>query len=412
MPAALSNLVIKGPALLRGQSIGNINMFTKGDIKVAKKMAMTAVSTDQHGIMDQRLEDVIHEISFTPDGKWTTAETIGAMLQTKAPGSKLINFTSASISAVADGGSGECDLTLSAATTVYEGQYVTISASSVSGYVGTWRVASVTDSTHISVVMTYSAGATGTLKVPPCLIIHPLQNWSGAEAIQIYQFTGISKYPDLILNGKDTCLGEMTLTALYNPYRSAEDVDSLVRYHTWAAPASSVLDDFDVTGIYTGPPLVTFAASGDTAAPWGAGFGTLDGVRVTFGMELDADKTDIAGTGNYTVGAVTAVATLTPVGEDMTDEVIQKKLMQMEHSSTNGVRRGGRLGTSADLVFMAAWTNPADGLPYYIRFPRAVIGDAAASFGSSVPRNGALTFTAVRTLSSGALASLFEITYD
>lgn len=402
-----TQLVIKGPAIIRGQAVNNRNIFTKGSVTINKRMAMTPVGTDQHGVIDQRLEDVIHEISFTPSGRWAgEAEFLLPPLGIKYPGQKLIEETSVNITAVADGGSGECDLTLGSAATVYEGQYVTISASSVNGYVGTWRVASVTDSTHISIVMTYSAGATGTLKVPPCLIIHPLRNWSGSDTIHIYQWAGITKYPDLTLNGKDTLLSEMTVTALYLPYRSAEDTDSVVRYHTWSAPTSGMLDDMDVTDIHTLPPKISYATDGDTSAPWGE-FYTLDGLKVSFSMGLDADKTDTAGTTNFTIGAVGCVAVCSPVGEGMSDEIIQRKLQQMEYSGTNGVRRGGRLGTATDHIFIAEIV--AAGGTYQFSMPRAVIGDAAAAFGSATPRNGAVAFTAVRTLDAGDLVALFSL---
>lgn len=410
---ALSNtqLVIKGPALLRGQAINNVNVFTKGNITITKRMAMTGIGSDQHGVLDQRLEDVIHEISFTPSGRWAEVEGLFATsgLAVKYPGQKLMENTSVSITAVVDGGSGECDLTLGAATTVYEGQYVTISSSTEASYEGTWRVASVVDTTHINVVMTYAAGATGTLLVPPCLLIHPLKNWSGTDTIHIYQFAAITKYPDLMLNGKDTPLGEMTVTALYHPYRTAEDVDSIVRFHTWTAPASGVLDDMDATTIWTAPPTCKFAESGDTAAPWGA-FYTIDGARFAFSMGLDADRTDVAGTTNFTIGSVGCVASCTPVGEGMSDEIIQRKLKQMEYSGTNGVRRGGRLSAATALEFKA--TVVVGATTYTVRIPRAVIGDAAASFGSASPRNGAVNFTGVRNLSAGALSELFVVEED
>lgn len=406
-------LVIKGPALVYGQAVGSEVFYTKGDITINKRMPMLGVGTDQHGVVDQRLDDVIHEISFTPEGAWSKAEVLLGGMSTLRMGAKLINFTSASITAAADGGSGTTDLTLSGATTVHVGQYVTISTSSVSGYEGTWLVTAVDDSTHITVAMTYSATATGTLKVPPCLIIHPLQNWSGSDKILIYQYAGVTQYPSLRLAGSDTCMGEMTVSALYQPYLSATDVDSLVRYETYAAPGGTLIDNIDVTEIFTAPPTIRYAAAGNTDAPWGDGsVSTLDGVNVEFSMALDADKTDLHGTNNFTIGAVGCVATFTPVGEQMTDAVIQAKLMQMEHSAVEGVRRGARLGTSTNLQFEAKWLG-ADGVtPYYFIMLRAALGDTATMFGSAAARNGALSAVAVRTLSSGTPLALFQVAHD
>jgi len=416
----MSYQIIKGPALLRGQAVGDINIRTKGDIIITKKISVTAISTDDIANMDMRLEDVVHEIKFTPEGQWTTVTGLlnGAAMNpaTHYPGQKILNNVSASVTGVADATGGICTLTFSASKKLYKGQYIYLHGSSVGAYDGARLVTADSTGTTATVVMTYSATATATAKIPPCLIIHPINQYAETEGIIIYQNAGITGLPEMTFAANATVLGEVTVSAVYHPYLTASDAESLLRRATWAAPVSTVLDDLDASLIFTHAPRLRYAeydaneftGTDSAAAPW-ADFRSLEGMKVTLSMGLVADKTDYRGTQNWTFTGLSLVATATPVSgvatDEITDDTIQALLRQQDDGA-DGLMRGVSLKPTTPLELLIAVEDSSG--TYKLRIPHAVVTGAAAGFGTNAPRNGALQWTATRKVTAGVQNALYS----
>lgn len=416
--------IIKGPALLRGQAVGNKNIRTKGDIRINRRIESLSISTDDVTDLDRRLTDVIHEVSFTPEGMWLSLEGLLTRPATMYNGEKVLKPAGVNITAVADGTGGKCNLTVNTSVTVYKGQYVTIATSSVAGYVGTWLVDADSAGTTVSVVMAYSETATGTLKVPPCLIIHPINQYAENEGILIYQYAGVTKIPDVTVSTTETLLGETTVSCIYHPYRTAANVESLVRRAAWAAVASTVMDDLDPANILTLAPRMRFAqpsvneftVDDPAAAPW-KDFRTLAGCKLSFTYNTEADVTDEKGAINWTFGGLSVAATFIPQpATNATDEIHDgtiQELMNQQYSavaSAPGVLRGQSLLPPGDsvpreLAILLDGTSES----WIIRIPRMQVTGANAAFGTKAPRNGELTLSSTRKLTSGAPDALFTL---
>ncbi len=417
--------IIRGPAWIYGSAVGNMPFYTQNDITIRKPVATFGIATDQHGPdIDIRQKDVIHQISFTPSGTWAEAQALLTPAADWYQGRKVLRRTAASITAVANS-SGNSAVTFSGAVNLYKGQYITILTSSVGGYVGTWLVHEVTDTTHAVLVMTYSATATGTVEIPNCLIIHPTHEFagSGLEKIHIYQNAGITALPDLTFSSTERLLGAVTVSAVAHPYLSPIDTgESIVRAAAWSVistaavgggDAGDALSDFAAEWILTAPPRVRFAEpsvdafdTGDTApAPW-KDFRTMSGVKVGFNLTLEADETDYRGTTNWTFAGLTAQVTLTPVGSTMTDSEVQNMLEQQKNGSIAGRMRGQSLSSVETRELLILIEPP--GLGYLFRLPKAVLSGANAAHGTKVPRSGELTFNSVRPLNI-MISSLFAL---
>lgn len=406
--------IIKGPCILRGHAVGNVTIFTKGAVTVQKRRALTVIGTDHIPNVDQRLDTVIHEIKFTPAGMWAD---IGALLTPAADyyaGQKVLNNLSTTISGAASGGAGLTTLTLSAAKTVYKGQYITLTGMSVSGYNGSWLVTADSSGTSVTVSMNYSASATGTIYIPPCLIIHPIRQYAGSEAITIYQNAGITGLPNLNFAAGESILGETTISAVYHPFRTAEDANSLVNQASWSAPSSGLLDDYDVLQVLTSPPRLRYGAhdsneftgSDTLGAPW-QDFRTAAGLRGTFNLSLQEDKTDHRGIINWTILDVGLSFTGTPhagvATDEITDQTIQA-LLREQDDGADGIMRGVSLRPSTTKELLI---NINGNGAYMMRIPSAVVSAAGNAWGAQVNRVSDLTWQAIRGVTTGSPASLF-----
>lgn len=404
------NTIINGPALIYGSAISTTAdraIYTKTPITIRRVTTPTIVGTDHIPNLDQRLNTLVHEVTFTPAGRLDEIEDLLTPAWNKYAGQKVCEKMSVAVNSVATASAGtKISVTLASATVVHVGQYVTLTGMSVSGYNGTWLVSTVTSSTVIVLDVAYSATATGTAKIPKCLVIHPIRQDSDGVKILVYQFAGITAYPDLILSGSETALGPVTVSCIEHPYRSGADAaDTVVVHRTWAAPSSTLLELLDAAEMPTLPPrcryaepdVNAFTGSDSAAAPWND-FATRDGVRVSTALSTQVDPTDQKGISNWTITAVGVSATCTPVGEDVSEEAVAELLLHQ-----NGVGRGRTL--SPDVLEFSALLEDASAT-YLLRIPRAVPVSAEAAFGSTAPRNGALAFNAVRTLSAGAQVAL------
>ncbi len=402
----------KGPAKLTGQSIGNIVIETKGDITVTKKRELTPVSTDQSGVLDQRLKSIVHEISFTPSGTLAEAAALITPYMALLNGQKILGSVTRVISSIATASGGtRSTLTFSTPYTVYVGQLITISGSNVAGYNGTWEVVAVVSTTQVTIAKSFISTATGNCVIPNCLVIHPLAQYAGSiESVIVYQNAGITSLPDLIISTTDTLLGAVTLSAVPHPLADNTVANSLVNSYDWVAPAGSMAQYSDGTSILTAPPRVrfgpfsvnAFTTSDTLPAPWND-FCTGGGVRIAFQLTLEADETDCCGIVNWTFGGVGATATLMPVGSLFTEETIQN---QLEEQGTNALLRGQSLSKNAsrELLILLGGTVST------ISLRNAVLSQGQNAFGTKAPRAGDLTFLSVRRVASGVLQPLLVIT--
>lgn len=401
--------IIKGPCRITGHAVSNLVIETKGDVVITKKRDAFDVGTDQAGVLDKRLKSVVHEISFTPSGTIAVAEGILEPYMNKGQGTKvLINDSSPFTVIATNSGGTRSNFTHDGTAVYYAGQMVKV-ASGTAHYVGTFEVVQVIDSTHVVLAISFTATATGTITVPPCLVIHPLIDQG--DDIVVYQNCGVTKLPDLNLASTETLLGEMTLSALYHPYLDSSDA-GLVNRLTWAAPAGAMASYTDGSDIVTAPPRCRYGAfstdaftgADPLAAPWND-FCTLNGAKLAWNLTLNADETDCCGIVNWTYAGVSCQATLTPVGSLMTDEAIDIILEEGPDAValTLGLVRGQSLQrTQRELLFLLEWEASA----WMVSLRNAVVTGGKNAFGANAPRTGELTFAAVRRVSTGALQPL------
>ena len=408
--------VISGPALVkwRGRSYRS-----KGDVTITKETTLSPVTVDSAGITDQRVNLVRHTVSFTPSGMWddisTLLENFGVDTDYQ-PGQSLFKWDSTAITgyATADAGAATT-ITIGSTTGFVVGQYVTISGSSTSTYNGTWRIAAVTSSTQLKLEVAYTTDPTtdGNLSYSDALVIHPLFQSGGTEKIITFQNVALTGLPNLTFNATDTQVAAVTFTAIYHRKLEAVDVDSLVDYRTWSAPAAGDLDDFDPDHIWTTPPRIRYGAqsgsawgpSDPVAAPWND-FCTANGLTINFNLGTNDHVVDSCGLVDIKYTDLSMTVTAQPVGELMTDEEIQKVLRQQDMGGAyEGRRRGQSMKAATPMELWIKLENDGEVMDFII--PSTSISAGGANYGVTSMRNTDLTWQALRTFVGGVRQPLF-----
>lgn len=409
--------VISGPALVkwRGRSYRS-----KGDVTITKETTLSPVTVDSAGVTDQRVNLVRHTVSFTPSGMWdditTLLENFGVDVDYQ-PGQSLFKWASTAITgyATADAGAATT-ITIGSTTGFVVGQYVTISGCSTATYNGTWRIAAVTSSTQLKLEVAYTTDPTtdGNLSYSDTLVIHPLFESGGTEKILTFQNVALTGLPNLTFNATDTQVGAVTFTAIYHRKLDAVDVDSLVDYRAWSAPAAGDIDDFDPDHIWTTPPKLRYGAysanawtgSDPVAAPWND-FCTANGATVSFNLGTTDHVVDSCGLVDIKYTDLSMTVTAQPVGELMTDEEIQKVLRQQDMGGAyEGRRRGQSMKASTPMELWIKLENDGQSMDFII--PSTSVSAGGANYGVTSMRNTDLTWQALRTFSGGVRQSLFS----
>jgi hypothetical protein len=62
--------VLKGPAIVQ---MSSQSIYTQGDIRVTQQIATFPINTSAYGKVDERISDIITDITFVPAGEWETA---------------------------------------------------------------------------------------------------------------------------------------------------------------------------------------------------------------------------------------------------------------------------------------------------------------------------------------------------
>lgn len=409
--------VISGPALVkwRGRSYRS-----KGDVTITKETTLSPVTVDSAGVTDQRVNLVRHTVSFTPSGMW---DDITALLENFGvdtdyqPGQSLFKWATTAITgyATADAGAATT-ITIGSTTGFVVGQYVTISGCSTATYNGTWRIAAVTSSTQLKLEVAYTTDPTtdGSLSYSDTLVIHPLFESGGTEKILTFQNVALTGLPSLTFNATDTQVGAVTFTAIYHRKLDAVDVDSLVDYRPWSAPAAGDLDDFDPDHIWTTPPKLRYGAysanawtgSDPVAAPWND-FCTANGATVNFNLSTNDHVVDSCGLVDIKYTDLSMTVTAQPVGELMTDEEIQKVLRQQDMGGAyEGRRRGQSMKASTPMELWIKLENDGDTIDFII--PSTSVSAAGANYGVTSMRNTDLTWQGLRTFVGGVRQPLFS----
>jgi hypothetical protein len=412
--------VISGPALVGWRGYW---FRSKGDVTITKETTLSPVTVDSAGITDQRVNLVRYTVSFTPSG---TTDDLTKLLEPFAvgggepqPGQSLFKWASAAITAYATADAGAATtITIGSTTGMVVGQYVTISGCSTATYNGTWRIGAVTSSTQLKLEVAYTTDPTtdGTLSFSDALVIHPLFQSGGTEKIITFQNVALTTLPSLTFNATDTQLGAVTFTAIYHRKLEATDLDALVDYRAWSAPAAGQLDDFVPDAIMTIPPKLRYGAysvnawtgSDPVTAPWND-FCTANGATVNFSLGTADHVVDSCGLVDIKYTDLTLTVTAQPVGELMTDEEIQKVLKQQDMGGAyEGRRRGQSMKSSTP---MELWLKMIDG-GTEIDFIMAStsVSAAGANYGVTSMRNTDLTWQALRTFSGGVRQSLYSFT--
>ncbi len=418
--------VISGPALVGWRGYW---FRSKGDVTITKETTLSPVTVDSAGITDQRVNLVRHTVSFTPSGMCATASAavndltvllspFGDVASEPQPGQSLFKWQTVNITAYASADAGVATtVTVPSTTGLVVGQYVTISGSSTATYNGTWRIGAVTSSTQLKLEVAYTTDPTtdGTLSFSDALVVHPLFQSGGTEKIVTFQNVAITTLPNLTLNATDTALGAVTFTAIYHRKLEAVDVDALVDYRAWTAPAAGQLDDFVPESILTIPPRLRYGAysanawtgSDPVAAPWND-FCTANGATINFNLATADHVVDTCGLVDIKFTDLTVTVTAQPVGELMTDEEIQKVIKQQDMGGAyEGRRRGQSMKASTP---MELWlkVEDVDGA-YDVILPSTSVSAAGANYGVTSMRNTDLTWQGLRTFAGGVRQPVFEI---
>ena len=406
--------VISGPALVgwRGKWFRS-----KGDVTINKETTLTPVTVDSAGITDQRVNTVRHAVSFTPSGASAELYDILADYCTSTeyqPGQSVFKWANAAITgyATADAGAATT-ITISSTAGMVVGQYVTISGSSTAGYNGSWRIAAVTSSTQLKLEVAYTTDPTtdGTLSFSDTLVIHPLFQSGGTEKIITFQNVALTGLPTLTFSATETMIGAVTFTAIYHRKLEADDVDAIVDYRTWSAPGSTQLDDFQPDTIFTTPPRMRYGAasvnawtnSDPVAAPWND-FCTANGATLAINLSTADHVVDSCGLVDIKYTDLSATVTAQPVGELVTDEEVQKILLQQD-MGTDGRKRGQSMKAATPME-LQIYMEDAD-VTFII--PSSAVSTAAANYGTTVMRNGDLVWQGLRTFSSGVRQRLVQL---
>jgi hypothetical protein len=418
--------VISGPALVGWRGYW---FRSQGDVTINKETTLTPITVDSAGITDQRVNLVRHTVQFTPSGMVSAASAATNDLNTllsrftsavtePQPGQSLFRWDSLAISAYATASGGAATtVTLSSNAGFVVGQYVTISGSNVAGYNGTWQISAVVGSTQLTLAVAYTSNPStpGSLAFSDTLVIHPLFQSGGTEQIITFQNVALTGLPTLTFSATQTVIGQVTFTAIYHRKLEAVDVDAIVDYRAWTAPVSAQLDDFVPDSILTTPPQLRYGAasanawtpSDPLAAPWKE-FCTANGAVVNLNLATADHVVDTCGLVDIKFTDLTATVTAQPVGELMTDEAIQKILLQQD-MGTDGRRRGQSMKSATPQQLWIKIDGP-DGV-LDIKMPSTSVSAGSANYGTTVMRNGDLTWQGLRTFSSGVRQPLFTLEY-
>ena len=412
--------VISGPALVHWR---NYWFRSQGDVTINKETTLTPITVDSIGISDQRVNLVRHTVQFTPSGTLTDIQEIfagfgGGETNEPLPGQSLFKWAGIAITGYASADAGAATTITVASTAGYVvGQYVTISGCSTATYNGTWRIEAVTSATQLKLAVAYTVDPTtdGSLFSSDTLVVHPLFESGGSEKIITFQNVALTGLPTVNLSATQTVLGQITFTAIYHRKLEATDVDAIVDYRNWVAPVSTQLDDFEPDSIVTIPPKLRYGAasvnawtsSDPLAAPWKE-FCTANGATVNFNLATTDHVVDACGLVDIKYTDLTVTVTAQPVGELMTDEEIQKVLLQQDMgASLEGRRRGQSMKAATP---MQLWLRCDDGTEVLdFKFASTSVSAGSANYGTTVMRNGDLTWQALRTFSGGARADIAEI---
>ncbi len=334
------------------------------------------------------------------------------------PGQSLFRWDSTAITgyATADAGAATT-ITIGSTSGMVVGQYVTISGSSTAGYNGTWRIEAVTSSTQLKLAVAFTTDPTtdGTLSFSNALVIHPLFQSGGTEKIITFQNVALTGLPTLTFSATETVLGAATFTALYHRKLDAQQVDAIVDYRTWTTPGSTQLDDFYPDSILTAPPAVRYGADSNDAwanndplaAPW-KDFCTANGMTVALNLGTDDHVVDSCGLVDIKFTDLTLTATGQPVGELVTDEEVQKVLLQQDMGAGfEGRLRGQSMKAATPMML---WIR-LDGGVVDFQITSTSISAGAANYGVTTMRNGDLVWQGLRTFSSGVRQPLFTVGY-
>ena len=412
--------VISGPALIGWR---NYWFRSQGDVTINKETTLTPITVDSIGISDQRVNLVRHTIQFTPSGTLTDIQEIfagfgGGETNEPLPGQSLFRWAGVAITGYASADAGAATTVTVASTAGYViGQYVTISGCSTATYNGTWRIEAVTSATQLKLAVAYTVDPTtdGSLFSSDTLVVHPLFESGGAEKVITFQNVALTGLPTVNLSATQTVLGQVTFTAIYHRKLEATDVDAIVDYRNWVAPVSTQLDDFEPDSIVTIPPKLRYGAASINAwtvndtlpLPWRE-FCTANGATINFNLATADHVVDTCGLVDIKYTDLTVTVTAQPVGELMTDEEIQKVLLQQDMgASLEGRRRGQSMKAATPMQLWIRCDDGTDVLDF--KFASTSVSAGSANYGTTVMRNGDLTWQALRTFSGGARADIAEI---
>jgi hypothetical protein len=190
-------------------------------------------------------------------------------------------------------------------------------------------------------------------------------------------------------------------------------VDAIVDYRTWSAPGSTQLDDFDPDNIITTPPRMRYGAasanawtgSDPVAAPWND-FCTAAGATVSLNLGTADHVVDSCGLVDIKYTDLSVTVTAQPVGELVTDEEVQKVLLQQDMGA-DGRKRGQSMKatTPMELELRMDWSED----PVYLTIASTAVSAAANNYGTTAMRNGDLVWQGLRTFASGVRQNMIAV---
>lgn len=195
----------------------------------------------------------------------------------------------------------------------------------------------------------------------------------------------LTQMPTIRMGVNQTLLGPVTFTGLV---KNNTDPTNAAAYYTEAAVTYPGDTGFAVSEIKTAAAAAVWGAS----APWSS-FVSENGFEIDFDLQLAAQKVDGIGTVDMTFQSLVANLKAIPVGPAATD--ILAKI-----SPTSGL---GASIAGADNMTITAGT-------VAVLLNKPAIIESGLVFGNQAKRIGSTTWTATRTITTGAADPLFTVT--
>lgn len=380
-------LLIAGPAILQFK---NKTFYTKDDIRVTPARETFAISTAQHGEIENREQAFTFEVRATPVGRLDALAALwpygivtpGALVHATAAivsvdaGTEIVTFDD--LSRFRDGAPvvfathGSLPTGLTAGTVYYLHKL-----SSTTGSLHTTEANALANTSAVNITAT----GTGSMIEQEYLVVH---GFNGDK--YTFHNAAVVASPEMALSAAATAIGEVTWECFRKFSTAPTNAASLYTKATASVTDASFAASDIVTEVYD----FTWGAS----APWSA-MNTPDGIRAAFPLQLAPITDDTVGITSRRILSASATVRARPLGITV-DQLLAKLTPQ-----DTGAGRGRRLSSSDALN--------VSGSALYLRLYAPQVTNPPVQFSAQNDRVGEIEWIAMRTYSSGVAQPLYYV---